>query len=155
MIARYGQAGGTSCRGDSKDDDVAIVVLPNAIFSCFQTKAETAGEVGKAREGNGPCDQTTRVSQPRKTEEGKEEAEEEEEFVSYICLCLSTFGIMVAAKRVRFPVRVLFDAFGMLGDLWRRTTARTRTPALGDHAHLDLRFYLHLPTITTVPPLRC
>ena len=48
-----------------------------------------------------------------------------------------------------------FDAFGMLGDLWRRMTAPSRMPALGDHPHLDLRFYLHLPTITTVPPLRC
>ena len=52
----------------------------------FSTKAETAAEVGKVREGDGPCTQTTTVSQPRKIEEHDEEAEE----VSYVCLGLLT-----------------------------------------------------------------
>jgi hypothetical protein len=143
-----GQAGGTGRRGDSKEDDVAIVVLPNVIF----TKAETAGEVRKARKGEEPCAQTTAVSQPRKTEESEEEVEAEE--VSYVSLGLSTStsGIMAVATQVRFPVRVLFDAVGMLGDLWRRTQLRRWQFVIPPH--LDLQFYLHLPMIVTIPPLR-
>jgi hypothetical protein len=88
-----GQAGETGRKGDSKEDNLTIVVLPNAIF----TKAETAGEVRKAREGDEPCAQTTAVSQPRKTEESEEEAEADQ--VSYVSLGLSTSssGIMAVA----------------------------------------------------------
>ena len=54
----------------------------------FSTQAESAAEVGKVREGDGPCAQTSTVSQPRKTEEHEEESEAEE--VSSVCLGLLT-----------------------------------------------------------------
>ena len=110
------QAGGTRDKGDSKDDNVGIIVLPDVVSDALnKAKAKAAAETEEAREGDAPHAQTAMAtSQPRNMEE-EEELRMPGSFDFGYQGGGGAVGEMPGAGTVN-P----FDAVGMLGNLWRR-----------------------------------